>query len=48
MFEKYNDAGTQSSFVYDNSETGHATVGSTVYANDSSIPDKTKKGWEKD
>ncbi|MBR0456182.1 MAG: InlB B-repeat-containing protein, partial [Firmicutes bacterium] len=48
MFEKYNDAGTQSSFVYDNSETGRGTVGSTVYANDRSIPDKTKKGWEKD
>ncbi|MBO4819702.1 MAG: InlB B-repeat-containing protein, partial [Firmicutes bacterium] len=48
MFEKYNDAGTQSSYVYDNSETGHGTVGSTIYANDSSIPDKTKKGWEKD
>jgi uncharacterized repeat protein (TIGR02543 family) len=48
MFEKYNDAGTESSFVYDNSETGRGTVGTTVYANDSSIPDKTKAGWEKD
>ncbi|MBQ6051776.1 MAG: Cna B-type domain-containing protein, partial [Clostridia bacterium] len=48
MFEKYNDAGTQSSYVYDNSETGNGTVGSTVFANDNSVPDKTKKGWEKD
>nr|MBQ4457161.1 InlB B-repeat-containing protein [Clostridia bacterium] len=48
MFEKFNDAGTESSYVYDNSETGTGVVGTTVYANSSSIPDKTKKGWEKD
>ena len=48
MFEKYNDAGTQSAFVKDNSGTGRGRVGDTIYANDSSIPDKSKKGWEKD
>ena len=48
MFEKYNDAGTETSYVYDNSETGTATVGTTVRATDSSIPDKTRAGWEKD
>ncbi|MGI6221720.1 MAG: MBG domain-containing protein [Coriobacteriales bacterium] len=48
MFEKYNDAGTASSFVYDNSKTGSGTVGSTIYANDRSIPEITKKGWVKD
>nr|MCR4827153.1 InlB B-repeat-containing protein [Bacteroidales bacterium] len=48
MFEKFNDAGTESSFVYDNSETGTAQVGTTVYANANSIPDKTRAGWEKD
>ena len=48
LFEKYNDAGTEASFVYDNSETGHGTVGDTILATASSIPDKTKKGWEKD
>ncbi|MDD6185518.1 MAG: MBG domain-containing protein [Bacteroidales bacterium] len=48
MFEKYNDAGTVASFVYDNSETGTAQVGTTVHANDNGIPDKTRAGWEKD
>ena len=48
MFEKYNEEGTSSSFVYDNSEVGQATVGSTVSATNASIPDKTRKGWEKD
>ncbi|MBQ3460975.1 MAG: InlB B-repeat-containing protein, partial [Solobacterium sp.] len=48
LFEKYNDTGTESSFVYDNSETGHGQVGTTVRANDSGIPEKSKTGWEKD
>ncbi|MBR2571182.1 MAG: InlB B-repeat-containing protein, partial [Clostridia bacterium] len=48
MFEKFNDAGTASSYVFDSSETGRGTVGATVVATDSSIPNKTKKGWEKD
>ena len=48
MFEKYNNTGTESSYVYENSETGSGTVGDTVYANSNSIPDKTKTGWEKD
>ena len=48
MFEKYNDAGTEASYVYDNSETGSGKVGNTVKATDSGIPDKTKTGWEKD
>ena len=48
MFEKYNDAGTASSFVYDNSETYTAQVGVTVYGNDGGIEDKTRTGWEKD
>ena len=48
MFEKYNDAGTEASYVYDNSESGTAKVGTTVKATDSGIPDKTRKGWEKD
>ncbi|QTE69336.1 InlB B-repeat-containing protein [Clostridiales bacterium] len=48
LFEKYNDAGTASSFVYENSETGSGTVGETVYATDGTIPDKTKAGWVKD
>ena len=48
MFEKYNDTGTASSFVYDNSETYTAQVGITVYGNDGGIEDKTRTGWEKD
>jgi uncharacterized repeat protein (TIGR02543 family) len=48
LFEKYNDAGTASSFVYDSTGPGTGTVGATVYANDSSIPTKTRKGWEAD
>ena len=48
QFEKYNDAGTASSYVYDNSETGHGIVGTTVRATDNGIPDKTRTGWEKD
>ena len=43
MFEKYNDAGTASSYVYDNSRDGRGTVGSTVQA--SSAPSITRKGW---
>ena len=46
MFEKYNDAGTESSFVYDNSREGTAQVGATVQA--SSAPTITRTGWEKD
>ena len=46
LFEKYNDAGTESSYVYDSSRTAKATVGTTVYAN--SAPQITRKGWEKD
>ena len=46
MFEKYNDAGTQSSYVYDNSKDASGTVGNTVYA--SSAPTITRKGWEID
>ena len=48
LFEKYNSEGTETSFVYDNSETRQAAVGSTVTATDAGIPDKTRKGWEKD
>ncbi|MBR6135762.1 MAG: InlB B-repeat-containing protein, partial [Clostridia bacterium] len=48
LFEQFNDNGTESSFVYDNSETGTGTVGTTIHANDNGIPDKTKTGWEKD
>ncbi len=48
MFEKYNDAGTEASFVYDNSEEATAEVGTTVHATDDGIPDKSKKGWELD
>ncbi len=47
MFEKYNDAGTETSYVYDNSEDGTATVGDIVYASASTIPDKTRIGYEK-
>ena len=46
MFEKYNEAGTTSSFVYDNSTTQRGTVGSTVTA--TSAPAITRKGWEAD
>ncbi|MBQ6389105.1 MAG: InlB B-repeat-containing protein, partial [Mogibacterium sp.] len=46
LFEKYNDAGTSSSYVYDNSRDATGTVGSTVQA--SSTPTVTRKGWEKD
>ena len=48
LFEKFNAAGTEASFVYDNAEIKTAKVGSTVRATDSSIPDKTRAGWEKD
>ena len=30
LFEKYNDAGTASSYVYDNSQTASGTVGTTI------------------
>ena len=46
MFEKYNDTGTASSYVYDNSRNGTAQVGSTVQA--SSVPAITRRGWEAD
>ena len=46
MFEKYNDAGTSSSYVYDNSRNGTGNVGSTVRA--SSAPAVTRTGWEVD
>ena len=46
MFEKYDDNGTASSYVYDNSKTASATVGSTVSA--SSAASITKAGWEPD
>ena len=46
MYEMYNDAGTQSSFVYDNSRDATGTVGTTVYA--SSAPKLTREGWEED
>ena len=46
MFEKFNDAGTESSFVYDNSRTGRGQVGTTVTA--SSAPAITRTGWEPD
>ncbi len=46
MFEKYNDTGTESSYVYDNSKDATGTVGSTVQA--SSAPTITRTGWEKD
>lgn len=46
MFEKYNDAGTESSYVYDNSRDATGQVGSTVQA--STAPTLTKTGWEKD
>ena len=48
QFEKYNDTGTATSYVYDNSQAATGTVGSTVKATDSTIPDKTRTGWEKD
>ena len=48
LFEKYNEAGTSSSFIYDNSATGTALVGSEVKANDAGIPSKTRSGWVKD
>lgn len=48
MFEKYNDNGTASSYEYDNSEKAQANVGETVKATDPSIPEKTRKGYEKD
>ena len=46
MFEKYNDTGTASSYVYDNSATGRGQVGTTVLA--TSAPAITRKGWEAD
>ena len=46
MFEKFNDAGTASDYVYDNSRTGTGEVGSTVQA--SSAPAITRTGWEAD
>ena len=46
MFEKYNDAGTDSSYEYDNSRDATGTVGTTVQA--SSAPTITRKGWEVD
>lgn len=46
MFEKYDDNGTASSYVYDNSKTAKAEVGSTVSA--SSAASITKAGWEPD
>ena len=46
MFEKYNDTGTSSSYVYDNSRTETAAAGTTVTA--SSARDMSKTGWEKD
>ena len=46
MFEKYNDAGTASSYVYDNSRSASGTVGSTVQAADA--PAITRQGWEAD
>ena len=48
MFERYNDTGTASSFVYDSSRVGTGNVGTTVYASDRSIPTITRTGWEKD
>ncbi len=46
MFEKYNDTGTASSYVYDNSRDATGTVGTTVQA--SSAPTITRTGWEAD
>ncbi len=46
MFEKYNDAGTETAYVYDNSRDGTANVGSTVSAD--SAPLITRTGWEVD
>ena len=46
LFEKYNDAGTSSSYVYDNSRDATGTVGSTVQA--ANAPNITRTGWEKD
>ncbi len=46
MFEKYDDTGTEASYVYDNSTTRSAAVGSTVYANNA--PAITRTGWERD
>ncbi len=46
MFEKYNDTGTESSYVYDNSRNATGTVGTTVQA--SSAPTITRAGWEVD
>ncbi|MBE6019009.1 MAG: hypothetical protein E7230_01525 [Clostridiales bacterium] len=46
LFEKYNDAGTSSSYVYDNSRDATGTVGSTVQA--ANAPTITRTGWEKD
>ena len=46
MCEKYNDNGTSSSFVYDNSRTDDAIVGSTVYA--TSAPAYSKAHYEAD
>ena len=44
MFEKYDDTGKNASYVYDNSEKGSGTVGTTVRA--SSAPTKTRTGSE--
>ncbi len=46
MFEKFNDTGTASSYVYDNSRTEKAAAGTTVSA--SKAREITRKGWEKD
>ncbi|MBR3296032.1 MAG: InlB B-repeat-containing protein, partial [Clostridia bacterium] len=46
MFEKYDDTGKTSSYVYDNSRDATGTVGTTVQA--SSAPSITRTGWEVD
>lgn len=46
MFEKYNDTGTQSSYLYDTSRDATGLVGTTVQA--SSAPSITRTGWEVD
>ncbi len=48
LFEKYDDTGTTSSFVFEDVASATANVGSTVVANGSYVPNKNKKGWEKD
>ena len=46
MFEKYNDTGTESSFVYDNSREATGQVGDTARA--TSAPTISRTGWEAD